>query len=422
MRPRSPVRGFNHNARHHGRVYHVQTEDSGVQKAHIYTHLFFGGTIIATKKSNYEADAVEETIKKLMQAQHKAVLKGLMHGDYDERIVAIFGALDAPEEEVGADAEISAEPVMATPLEIENTERIGQVSEEDVGMQSVAVEVTLHPTNPDLPALPPSVDLPPPSAAPAAAPPSVAATALPPVEAPRVSAPPPPPPRRIWAKRMGQTEQPFNTTGEFRMATEIADRAVRDGQPPPAPAAPSNEGRKNTSPIYEKNAPPPSTVRPAVTAPTSEGVVVARPPIVVGTGTPVVAPAGRSPAGVPSAGRPSMAADRQTAAIRPDAPAAPGGAPQPPPGSFRSIPPPARPPVAVQAPRPTAAPVPAQTRPPAPAAPPARPGPPQVPPAGASASPPAPAARPPVPGAPPPASREPGLDEVILDYLSEKKK
>ena len=36
--PRNVVTGFNHNVRHRGKVYHVQTEDSGADIAHYITH------------------------------------------------------------------------------------------------------------------------------------------------------------------------------------------------------------------------------------------------------------------------------------------------------------------------------------------------------------------------------------------------
>jgi hypothetical protein len=53
---RSPILGFNHNLRHGGRVFHVQTEDSGVANPRIFTHLFHEGVIIATKKHDYGAE------------------------------------------------------------------------------------------------------------------------------------------------------------------------------------------------------------------------------------------------------------------------------------------------------------------------------------------------------------------------------
>jgi hypothetical protein len=85
----SPLLGYNNNVRHHGKVFHIQTEDSGVQHAHIFTHLFAdGGRIIATKKTSYQAhlgtDRFPGVVKKLMQAQHKAMFIALRDGLFDE--------------------------------------------------------------------------------------------------------------------------------------------------------------------------------------------------------------------------------------------------------------------------------------------------------------------------------------------------
>ncbi len=85
----SPLLGYNNNVRHHGKVFHIQTEDSGVQHAHIFTHLFAdGGRIIATKKTSYQqhlgTDRFPAVVKKLMQAQHKAMFIALRDGLFDE--------------------------------------------------------------------------------------------------------------------------------------------------------------------------------------------------------------------------------------------------------------------------------------------------------------------------------------------------
>jgi len=81
------VTGFNHNIKHKGKVYHVQTEDSGVSNPHIITHLFVGGNILATKKSSY-ADIVRtpnlaELVREMMEEQHKEMLRNLVGGVYD---------------------------------------------------------------------------------------------------------------------------------------------------------------------------------------------------------------------------------------------------------------------------------------------------------------------------------------------------
>ena len=87
---RSPILGFNHNVRYHGRVYHVQTEDSGISHNRVFTHLFFEGSIIASKRYDYPEDVSEDQVKGLMQTQHKAILKELKLGVYDPKILSFF--------------------------------------------------------------------------------------------------------------------------------------------------------------------------------------------------------------------------------------------------------------------------------------------------------------------------------------------
>jgi hypothetical protein len=88
---RSPILGYNHNVRYRGLVFHVQTEDSGVLSPHLFTHLFHHGVIVSTRKLDYDAGSAEESIKSLMQAQHKAVLKDLRRGQFDDKIDSYLG-------------------------------------------------------------------------------------------------------------------------------------------------------------------------------------------------------------------------------------------------------------------------------------------------------------------------------------------
>jgi len=82
--------GFNTNVRHGGALFHVQTEDSGKAHPHVITHLYHGGTILASEKSSY-ADVVDAPdlpvrVRELMDSQHHAMLKRLGTGDLDEQI------------------------------------------------------------------------------------------------------------------------------------------------------------------------------------------------------------------------------------------------------------------------------------------------------------------------------------------------
>lgn len=82
--------GFNTNFRYRGVLFHVQTEDSGRENPHVISHLFHGGNIIASEKQEYsellDEDDVESAVKKMMQGQHKAILKQLSRGEHDRAI------------------------------------------------------------------------------------------------------------------------------------------------------------------------------------------------------------------------------------------------------------------------------------------------------------------------------------------------
>jgi hypothetical protein len=91
MKQRSPVLGYNHNVRYAGRLWHVQTEDSGVNNPHVFTHLFHDGTILATKRLDYDPASEVSSVQKLMQTQHKAMLRELKAGQFDEKIGKFFG-------------------------------------------------------------------------------------------------------------------------------------------------------------------------------------------------------------------------------------------------------------------------------------------------------------------------------------------
>jgi hypothetical protein len=116
---RSPVLGYNHNVRYHGRVFHVQTEDSGPTNPRLYTHLFHAGTILSSKKQEYEAAAPEDSVKGLMQRLHKAMIKELTQGTHDERIAAFFIARgEAPNLDPPAATGTAAAPVEIKAIEV----------------------------------------------------------------------------------------------------------------------------------------------------------------------------------------------------------------------------------------------------------------------------------------------------------------
>jgi hypothetical protein len=87
--------GFNTNVVYHGQTLHIQTEDSGRGRPHVITHLYSGGTILATKRTSYEhldgAEDLRAKVRDLMRAQHKAMVLELRDGVHD---AAIHRAVD----------------------------------------------------------------------------------------------------------------------------------------------------------------------------------------------------------------------------------------------------------------------------------------------------------------------------------------
>jgi hypothetical protein len=84
------VVGYNHNIMYKGEVFHVQTEDSGINNPHIITLLYRGGNILASKKTSY-ADIVRmgnlnQVVEDLMKEQHKEMLRRLKNAEFDERL------------------------------------------------------------------------------------------------------------------------------------------------------------------------------------------------------------------------------------------------------------------------------------------------------------------------------------------------
>ncbi len=96
---------MNTNIRHKGKLFHVQTEDSGLSHPHIITHLFAEGAIVATRKTSYQEHAASanlgEIVKKLMKESHREMLIALRDGKFD-------GAGRSPHVEVDIPIEIDA--------------------------------------------------------------------------------------------------------------------------------------------------------------------------------------------------------------------------------------------------------------------------------------------------------------------------
>ena len=94
------ITGCNTNVLYRGKQFHVQTEDSGRGKPHIISHVYHGGTIIASEKSSYahriDADELDIKVRAQIELQHKAMLKRLTGGELDAVIDERLGGGVAP--------------------------------------------------------------------------------------------------------------------------------------------------------------------------------------------------------------------------------------------------------------------------------------------------------------------------------------
>jgi len=82
------ITGFNTDIKHGGKVFHVQTEDKGINNPKIETLIYVGGQILNSYRFDYSEkikDGFDEAvITKLMENQHKRIIRDIKTGKYDE--------------------------------------------------------------------------------------------------------------------------------------------------------------------------------------------------------------------------------------------------------------------------------------------------------------------------------------------------
>ena len=82
------ITGFNTDVNYKGVVFHVQTEDKGVDNPVIESLIYKGGEILGSRRLPYsdvmETGYDEKTIVKLMEDQHKTMIQEIEQGRFDE--------------------------------------------------------------------------------------------------------------------------------------------------------------------------------------------------------------------------------------------------------------------------------------------------------------------------------------------------
>ena len=89
------ITGFNHDVRYKERVFHVQTEDKGVNNPFIESVVYFGGQVMAAKRASY-ADLLQQgqgsdAIASRMDNQHRMMIAAIRSGKLDGKLRDVIG-------------------------------------------------------------------------------------------------------------------------------------------------------------------------------------------------------------------------------------------------------------------------------------------------------------------------------------------
>lgn len=120
------ITGFNTDIKHNEKVYHIQTEDKGLQNPYIESLVYVGGEILASKKTSYaeqvKSGVDEKWIGSLMEQQHRTMIAAIKRGRFDAPADATKTAAPRPSTPTVAQP---APPPAAAPsvLEVNDSER-----------------------------------------------------------------------------------------------------------------------------------------------------------------------------------------------------------------------------------------------------------------------------------------------------------
>ena len=121
------ITGFNTDIEHDGVVYHVQTEDKGLDSPLILSLVYVGGTILASKRSPYEdliaSGFSDEVLAERLKRQHRLICAAINSGRIDDlkKMSGRVKEAPPPVEEPAGDAapEVETAAPVEEPFEIE---------------------------------------------------------------------------------------------------------------------------------------------------------------------------------------------------------------------------------------------------------------------------------------------------------------
>jgi hypothetical protein len=121
------ITGFNTDIEHDGVVYHVQTEDKGLDAPIILSLVYVGGTILASKRSPYEdliaSGFSDEVLAERLKRQHRLICAAINSGRIDDlkKMSGRVKEAPPPVEELAEDVapEVETAAPVEEPFEIE---------------------------------------------------------------------------------------------------------------------------------------------------------------------------------------------------------------------------------------------------------------------------------------------------------------
>ena len=124
------ITGFNTDIEHEGVVYHVQTEDKGLDSPIILSLVYVGGTILASKRSPYEdliaSGFSDEVLAERLKRQHRLICAAINSGRIDDLKKMSGRPKEAPSskqeevaEAVAVEEEVAPAATVEEPFEIE---------------------------------------------------------------------------------------------------------------------------------------------------------------------------------------------------------------------------------------------------------------------------------------------------------------
>ncbi len=79
--------GFNTNVEHKGVIFHVQTQDKGLELGYIESLIYTSGEVLASRRISYtsilENKKQVQEIQKIMEKQHLSIIQEIKEGKFD---------------------------------------------------------------------------------------------------------------------------------------------------------------------------------------------------------------------------------------------------------------------------------------------------------------------------------------------------